>query len=157
MRLPLEPCHRYIVAVSLLNETGSSLQPLNWLRVKPLNTAPPANPIESVIGSQVRLSWEHSCHLKDQQPAHYLVKIYDFALNHSATTQVSGLQFDFRMAKGAQYRFEVAAPIANAIPMVWDIIAMPLPIPQEFDVFAVSGKANAFESNWRPVRLYGET
>lgn len=154
LRLPLEPCQRYVVGVSQMRANGTSQTPMNWLRVKLNNIAPPSNPNYTLIGNSIQLTWEHNCHL---EPASYLITIHDFTLNRSITTQINGLKFNYRMAKGGNYRFQLRTPFPNAISEILDVTALPLPIPQGFNAIAMAAQRNAYEFQWRPVRLHGET
>lgn len=158
--LPLEPCRRYIAGVSLLDDDWKSTRPRNWFRFRtPYDPrAEPLNAKYQMVGRRVRISWQHNCRLAKQQPPHYVLRVTDlftnrpFGANNDNTEviEVHGLNYEYRMAKGTQYIFEVATSHPDAIPTVWTITAPPLPMPKNFK-FVAGMKRNTFIFNWEPV------
>lgn len=157
--LPLQPCHRYVVGVSLLGaDWFTAAWPTNWLRIKtPYDPrAPPTHLQHDVIGKRARFTWQHNCQLKDQQPSHYKMRIVDLALNTSEIERIDGLSHEYNgMKKGHSYRFELMTPHEDAIPAVWNISAPPLPVPQNLTA-VVADTPQAFRLKWQPVKLHGE-
>lgn len=155
MQLPLEPCRRYIAGVSVLeSDLVSSPMPQNWLRFRtPYNPkAPPANPFHISVGRTIRFTWEHDCLLKDQQPTHYLFKIYDLTMKSNETVEINGMSYEYRMAKGAKYRFELSTSYPQALPVVWNVTAPTLPTPTNFSA-SQTNETNIFQFTWNPVGL----
>lgn len=161
IKLPLLSCRRYVAGVSMLDSSDwiTSSTPKNWLRIfTPYDPkAPPLLHRPKSIGKQIRFSWQHSCHLKDQQPSKYQFKVTDLTLNRSATTEVSSLALEFRMAQGAKYSFEVRTQHTDAIAAVWNVTAPPLPIPQHFNVVPAAATSNTFKLDWEAVDVQETT
>lgn len=157
IRLPLEPCSKYIVGVRVSDPKSNSTLPSQWLSiVTPYDEqAPPLNPKHKVLGRHVTFEWQHNCHRPNQQPSHYLFTVNDLALNRSTATEFTGLKFDYRMRKGGVYSFSISTPAFDAIPIVWNITAPPLPIPRGFNVTMKLN--NVFEFTWNPIELHEDT
>lgn len=123
----LVPCSRYIAGVSVLNANWTSVPPRNWLRFRTSNDprAPPSNFKYDLIGRTIRFSWQHNCQLKGTQPSQYLFRINNLSQNTNETHEIDGLNFVYRMARGAEYSFEVSTPHPQAVPAIQHIVAPP--------------------------------
>lgn len=146
-----------MAGVKVIDASDESESPTTWLRIRtPYNrTAPPLNAKYELTGKRINFTWQHNCQLKGEQPPYYLFTINDRTLNHSITTQINALSFDFQMAKGGEYSFSLSLPHRKAIPIVWNVKAPTLSIPQQFDVTRLPAR-NAFKFDWEALNI-GDT
>lgn len=160
VELSLEPCRRYIAGVSLLDSSNlTSTRPTNWFRFQtPYDPrAPPSNVKHQTIGRQIRISWEHSCQLANQQPSHYILKIFDTSVWNATeiVKEVKGLSYEYRMERGGRYTFSLLTPHANAVPVAWNVTTTRLRKPKNFN-FTATDDANVFKFSWDPVEYRDE-
>lgn len=114
----LEPCRRYLVGVSLLNENWECTPPTNWLRFRsmPDSKSAPANFEADLIGRTIRFTWKPECEDVDAQKPKFKFTIKNLKLNKDETREVKGYTFVYRAEKATEYLFEVAGTADGAEP-----------------------------------------
>lgn len=159
-KLSLQSCSKYGISVSATEAGHVPETPTNWLRTKtPYSPRQPPKRLRrkaNINGTEIIISWEHSCSLKGQQPPYYLVRINDLSLNLSTVVHVSELYYRHNISSGAELQLMISTPTANAVPAVYHYKTPPLPSPDTLHVIATDIDTASYTFSWSPVVFQAE-